>query len=533
MTISKEHILLLFTMLAVGIMTAMQCGVLSDDVMYYCIWRPDSGDEFTAINDFNDIIRSQEVHYNHVNGRIIVHFVAQAFLGIFGKTTFTIINTAAFAGFVWLICKYVRIDKSPLVTLSAILFMVTVMLPSFVDCFIWLLGAINYLWTAIAIITFLLLFERIIKRKTRIKDFLLAPLCLLIGWTHEGMSLPLAAALFLFCLYKRHSLRHTPAWLYVGWFTVGAALCAFAPSVINRAASEQVPFMSVLGGKLFSFAFNLTQVHTFWLLAVICLYTYRKQRDVLRKQLYERGYLYLTIFFCLGIVAISGVTQSRACFGVELFSMLAILSLVGSLRISDKVTRFMRPAFVIATILSLCTGLWLGYENYRDYNFIRTQLSEASSPIIKVKPALDRNAFARRYVMSPVGFSANTVYVAYDSNEENVRCAAHLCHLPGIYFLPKDVADNISNDPNSYKEYGEDLSGGLMVMQISDSTTVNGVTFILGEDNPPLYKRPFMYKGDEYSAPRWVIHNINGRRFLFFDKPIPKIARRIKDIRVI
>ncbi len=533
MPISKEHILLLFAMLAVGIMTVMQCGVLSDDVLYYCIWRPDSKDNFTAIGSFSDIVRSQSVHYDHVNGRVIIHFIAQTFLGIFGKTSFAIINAAVFGIFVWLITKYVRIDKSPIITLTTTLFMVTVMLPSFVDCFVWLLGAINYLWTATAIIAFLLIFERIVKRETRRMDFLLAPLCLPVGWTHEGISLPLATALVLFCLAKRHSLRHTPAWFYVGWFAIGAALCAFAPSTINRVATEQVPFMSALGGKLFSFAYNLTQIHTFWLLLIVCLYTCRKQRNVLQKQLYERGYLYLAILFCMGIVAIGGVTQSRACFGIELFSMLSLLSLISNLHVSDTVIRFIRPTFVVAIILSLCAGLWYGYCNYRDYDFIRTQISEATSPIIKVKPALDRSALARRYIMSPVDFSANTVYTAYDSDEENVRCAAYLCHRPGIFFLPEDIANNIENNPDCYKRYGEAFSGGLMAMQIDDSTMVNGVTFVLGEDNPPLYKRPFMYNGDEYSAPRWVIHNINGRRFLFFDKPIPKIARRIKDIRII
>ena len=87
-------------------------------------------------------------------------------------------------------------------------------------------------------------------------------------------------------------------------------------------------------------------------------------------------------------------------------------------------------------------------------------------------------------------------------------------------------------NPDSYWKCGENIAGEMLAIQVPKGTKVNKVTFYLGEDNPPFYKRPFIYKSYIYEAPRWQVIEINGRDFVFFDKPLPKIARRIKDIKV-
>ena len=94
------------------------------------------------------------------------------------------------------------------------------------------------------------------------------------------------------------------------------------------------------------------------------------------------------------------------------------------------------------------------------------------------------------------------------------------------------MVGKIMADPDSYIEYGEDATGRLMAMQIPNGTEVNKITFMLGDDSAPFYKRPFAYASDTYEAGRWHTAKINGRTFVFFDKPIPKISRRIDSIRV-
>lgn len=108
------------------------------------------------ITTLKELIDSQVNHYKVMNGRIVPHTLAQAFL-MTDKAVFNILNSAAFTMLVFLIYLHATMgnkNKSHalLVAAFASLFLYT---PRFGESFLWLTGACNYLWGMLLILAYL------------------------------------------------------------------------------------------------------------------------------------------------------------------------------------------------------------------------------------------------------------------------------------------------------------------------------------------------------------------------------------------
>ena len=75
---------------------------------YYEYWSSPSTSLNEKVETLSDIIKSQYNHYFYGNGRSIIHAVQQLFTGIFGVSTFYIINTFVF---LIVICVSVKLLK--------------------------------------------------------------------------------------------------------------------------------------------------------------------------------------------------------------------------------------------------------------------------------------------------------------------------------------------------------------------------------------------------------------------------------------
>lgn len=517
--------------LVILLFTFLQSYTLSDDVLYRCIWRRSETEDFVPIRNFYDIIQSQIIHYQILTGRAIVQTVAQTILGLFNKNIYNILNTIVFGMTAWFATKYATCNKITCVSILMIIFIMMVMIPGFVDDYIWIEGSINYLWVSLAILLFIFIFERKIKAHATLKDYFISPLTLFIGWTHEGIALPLAISLCILCWLRRNKIAHNAAIPYIVWFTIGALICSFSPSTILRAIGGEGHKTVSIGLKFALGIFTLTEMRTLWILVLVCAYTYKFKNRLFKFHLRRYIHIYFSILFCIAIIFASGVTQPRVCYFTEFFSMLLVVNFLHRLGI-EKYERILNTTMIIIIVLIITPGIYYSYIGYCNYKYIKSQINNNNSEIIGVKPLIGNTYFIRKFTFNQVEFGPNTNYFAPDSTDENVRCAATLLGKKRLVFLPDDMLHNIMHNPNSYQKYSENIAGEMIAMQIPKGTKVNKITFILGEDNPPLYKRPFMFHGYSYEAKRWQVIEINGRFFVFFDKPIPKISRRIKDIRI-
>ena len=530
----KTSVLLLVVAgIVMFVLTSLQSYTLSDDVLYHCIWRWTSEEGFTKISSLSDIIRSNIIHYQVITGRVVVQVVAQSFLAFFCKPVYDVANAIVFVLTAWMSAKYVSGGRSMrTITVMMVLFIMMVMIPGFVDDYLWIEGSVNYLWVSLAMMGMIFVFEKNDGRDTTLKDYVVSPLMLLVGWTHEGAAVPLAIALLVHCALKRRKGRNA-AWLYVAWFTIGAFLCALAPSTVLRAIGDEGHVVASPLAKVAFGLFTCTKMRTVWLLAIVMAYAYKKQKRLLVWHVKRFDYLYMAVVLCIGVIFVSGVTQSRVCYFTEFFSMLLVVNLLLKMGIMRHSAR-MAVAMGTVMVLMLIPGIYYSYEGYANYKYIMAQIAKGDSDIIRVRQVAGCDYFIKKFTFPQVEFGSNTYYFAPDSTDENVRCAATLLGRERLVFLPDDMVGKIMDTPDSSLiTDGESLFGGLIAMQIPSDKKVERVTFVLGEDTQPFYKKPFIYGGYTYDAPRWQVIEVNGRNFVFFDKPVPKIYRRVKDIKIL
>ncbi len=525
-------LLLVVAGIVMFVLTSLQSYTLSDDVLYHCIWRWTSKEDFSRIGSFSDIIRSQVIHYQVLTGRVVVQFVAQTFLALLCKPVYDVANALVFVLTAWMSARYASGGK-PIraVTVMMVLFIMMVMIPGFVDDYLWIEGSMNYLWVSLAMMGMVFVFEKNDGRDATWKDYAVSPLMLLVGWTHEGAAVPLAVALVAHCALRRNVRRCNAALPYVAWFTVGAFLCALAPSTVLRAIGGEGHVAASPLTKVALGLFTCTEMRTVWLLAIVMAYAYKRQKRLLVWHVRRYDYLYMAVILCIGVIFASGVTQPRVCYFAEFFSMLLVVNLLLRMGIARHSAK-MAVAMGTVMALVLIPGIYYSYEGHVNYKYIMAQIAKGDTDIIRVRQVMGCNYFIRKFTFPQVEFGPNTYYFAPDSTDENVRCAATLLGRERLVFLPDDMVGKIMDNSDSYIAYGESMYDGMLAMQIPTDKKVERVTFVLGEDTPPFYKRPFMYGGYTYDAPRWQVIEVNGRNFVFFDKPVPKIFRRVKDIKI-
>ena len=227
-----------------------------DDFVYKFMFEGGSVNYDHPVRSIWDIVASQVEHYHSVNGRSIVHFLVQLFTGLLRKTIFNLFNVIVFCAFIFLLKKqstgstWQEGDAKFCVSTLVILVLVLLM-PRFKDTFLWMTGSINYLWSATAALGFLLIYE---KRRERAMDWSLLPMLIvafLLGWTHEGITLPLAASLVLINLFslKQSHGREQGLWLALAYLA-GGCVIALAPGTIARSGMGGGLAPSALGLKV-------------------------------------------------------------------------------------------------------------------------------------------------------------------------------------------------------------------------------------------------------------------------------------------
>lgn len=194
------------------------------------------------IRSFGDIFESLGIHYQRVNGRLPVHFLAHLFLWL-GKDAFHLLNPLAFGGLVTLICYHAcgsLRQVRPWLWLTAFggLWLLT---PAFGESFLWLTGAANYLYGIGLILLYLIPFRRLEERDALPRRPVLAALAalaggVLAGWTNENTACALIGLIVLLILRRLLTKNPVPLWVWAGLLgcICGLGLMLLAPGELNR-----------------------------------------------------------------------------------------------------------------------------------------------------------------------------------------------------------------------------------------------------------------------------------------------------------
>lgn len=215
----------------------------ADDYTYsFSFYLPAWGQR---VSDLRGLFLSQLSHYRVMNGRAVVHSLAQLFL-MWGKPVFNVLNTAAFLGLGLLICRHGCGGERPLrpAPLFAAFGLLWAMTPAFGQSFLWLVGSCNYLFGILLILLALLPVTRGLDRgfapMAGWKAALYFVLSLLAGWTNENNSVALIC-IFLCCLlWLLVTKQKIPAWLWLGLAgsVIGCLLLLLSPGEASRLANS-------------------------------------------------------------------------------------------------------------------------------------------------------------------------------------------------------------------------------------------------------------------------------------------------------
>lgn len=239
------------------------CPLRNDDFMYMFLFLNKFSNGVVAsidtthpIKTIYDVFISQYHHFMAMNGRTPVHFLVQAFIGVWGKGLYNICATVIFMllwyGSVMLVKSPTNFNKRQ--SLEPHLIIST---PDYIiiGALLWFLlpcpnclyngidFSINYLWSCTLGVLFILTYRHSLTQDattttTQITLFIFA---ILTGWMHEAFTIPLSGTLFFYTIYQRGHLNKA-TWILTIGLWLGTALIVFAPGTLHRGGSTFADF---------------------------------------------------------------------------------------------------------------------------------------------------------------------------------------------------------------------------------------------------------------------------------------------------
>lgn len=508
----------------------------SDDILYKFVWQPSEDAPKIPIHSIADVWQSQLVHYNVVNGRSIVHFVLQVFDGIIGKGIFNVFNTIFYVALVYLTSYFATKGSNSLKSYTLVTFLTFVCFPCFYNEFLMFVSAFNYVWTSVVILLFLLFLDKMQQLPVQNGMVWLSPLALLVGWTHEGITLPITLTLLIYSSFNFKKIRSSAALPFIIFFTLGTFICCISPGTLSRAADGQgEPFISMMKHKLLLAVICFYQMRILWLLLLLAAVCAVKRKEMVRQWGSNNRYIFITLFFSLGIVAASGATETRTLYYSELISAILLIRLVAHLRMEKMAGRLAKAAN-IAMLMLYVPVVVMASKNHSNYNNIVQQLQQRQQTLISVPQIHTHNAFTKYiftcYMREPIMFGVYQHAQGFDQQNEHLRALKVLFHKPYLTILPYDLAKKVAN--NQIGKLTKSADGQLYIAPLHRAQ-VEGITLKLRKEDTAslsLKQRLTRYPSDEATIDKRKFGCIGyrQRQYLVFCAPTSNIDRRLQRV---
>ena len=512
-----------------------------DDFVYKFMITGGASDYSHRIGSIGDIIRSQVDHYFTVNGRSIVHFFVQLFTGLLGKQVFNVFNALVFAVFVWLL-KLNLTRRSALRANGfaiAVVVTMTLLLPRFKDTFLWMTGSINYLWSSTVILAFLLYYDN--KRQQPVDASLawILPLAFLAGWTHEGISLPLALSLVFFSLLQfKQSYRQQGLWMAL-FLLGGACVAALSPGTFSRLGEGSEIAVSTIGVRIKSGLTLYAKLRLIYLAIIITVVAWVKDRQALKQAIVNNNYLIGAIVLAGGIVLMCGLSSTRTAFGLELFSMVFTIRLLG-IMIKDStapVLRYCSIALTIGLIVFYTLLLRHTIPSWQESQRLIAQITHTHDGIIGTNEH-QAGAFSD-FICTMISPDAAPNSANYKYTQWPVSIAATY-HCDSLVFLPQRFLDDLKLHSEKYELIDKNLPLEFFVQHLEDGESVSEVRYLLSPtdfSSFPFFLRPIAKKMNYYKSTsaicnKWAIVTLYGKRYLIIKRD-HDYDDRLLDIQII
>lgn len=532
----KSYFLFLFFVaLAMLCLNLLDAPTLSDDMIYRFMWNEDESAPVETIGSLGDLFHSQWIHYLSVNGRWVVHVLAQFFLVFLPPVVLQVVNTLLFVLLIHLTTRWLNSGNS-LFTAVMVTFLLFIVFQGLRTTMLWGLGSFNYLWVLVGTMTLLLWMRRVKDQPLTKTTILLAPLAFFVGCGHEALSLPLCAAFVVYLYLNRKESAARRLLLFMLWYAVGTVCVLASPGIWNRSA-EAISLMS----RLISGAVNLVfNIRVLWLLLIALMICWRRDKTFTKNIIRRRLYAYIALLVAVAIVVLCGTNLERVCFFVDFIAMTLFVEILAE-QTGRVWSRRLIAAATVIMLLVIVPAYLVRKENYDNWKMAVEQMKEPGRQLIAVRcPVKGENRlmdYCRDHYINPsITFGFYCSYMAFDSTDINMRCAARLYDKNKLVFLPEDIVSRINTDSSAYKSPELCVDKSLYVWQLPDSTdTVNKVTFILNDEDVSQlkpYQRLLAYKDDTFELDDYhhEVVEVNGHPYLVFTCPTTNIFRRINHV---
>lgn len=351
--------------------------VVPEDRRYFTESLVDPKVERVPIETWGQVIESNVNAYQNSNGRFLVHCVVQACCSFMSMDVFVVINTLFFCLFVWFVLRLNQLRSPAAVVLVATLF--------------WLLmykGAaflgnrafsVNYLWCAVANLFFFWLHDKVRgewRNAGKWQQVLLFVAGTVIGSLSESFSFGIAAAFFVYYLFRRKQLSWPVAAMLLGYF-VGTAFAVFAPGNFLRAEGRVTGFHINIGPIYQCLTMPINFVY---LMSVFGLTMFNRNKLV--QHIKNHAIMLLAIGFNVlfwACVAYNGKHQQTA---VNVFCLVLLVNLLSSLQLTRRQKIVSLAALTLISLVTYFPIHQLRKDLYRSYYACIDQDMQACKGVI-------------------------------------------------------------------------------------------------------------------------------------------------------
>ena len=358
--IGRDRLASILILLTFGVLVYQLAAdaVWTSDAIEYSFVVPEdrAHNSYERIESLADVVRSQCMHYQKENGRVVIHFIVQVVVSFLGQGWFAVCNGAMFILLVVLLRRLTGVSwRMPTRIFAIALLSFLYAAPINQDA----AYQINYLWSSVFISAFLVAFFS--HRRWRWWAW---PLLMVLGFcageSNESFSGGLAIAL-AYLFIKRGFRMPAVRWMLSLTFGAGLLVNVLAPATAVRMQSPSAPFGIATLLNIFYYS---------WMLVPLALLLWWRQR---RTSYSVREYLRTNMFYvvaaCATLLSIwaVGIVYINSCMGIRYLILILLLRGLPPGRLRARWC-------VLLAALGAATLLWTGIrtrEEAMKYGYIR------------------------------------------------------------------------------------------------------------------------------------------------------------------
>lgn len=349
-----------------------------EDDFWYSYQYP--GYALKEIRTFYDIAQSQYDHYIYHNGRSIAEGICQLFCsGLIGnKISYDIFATILFALFVLFLGKFCFPQNNILenaITSVGYIGMFFMYMEEPTCLYNGICFGCNYLYpvTLWLIFIYLLCYRRT-NEKWRI--FTVVSMAFVVGWSHEGVSIPFCAATFVWAIKNKKELTISDKVSLMLCY-IGCIIMIFAPANINRAS------VGAVGTSPDMLKMMRAGINNYYLLILIAFwfFLYWKHPAKIRKFVNDNSPLIIGFFVSFLFQSYIGWITGRSIFGFQLFTFVIYARLIQSLN-WVKLNKTIKYAGLILVLLGIPFVVYYQKQACDEYRSLYAHLNDDNNKTV-------------------------------------------------------------------------------------------------------------------------------------------------------